>query len=184
MTALASGLGQQWDYESSQDIQNEIMKLLPGYYNLGQAKKPPVSPDAYFSNGYAAQVASRYVQPGTDTATDKPYRLIMGQLLYHSGKLSTQASGLINIAPNNGRLHMSPEDLSRLGLAEGGTVRLTSAKGSLVMAVQPNQSVMPGACFFPEHFNEPPVKDLMAVEVDPVTKVPTFKLTQVFVEKA
>jgi formate dehydrogenase alpha subunit len=157
---------------------------LPGYYNLGQSKKPMVSPDAYFSNGYAAQVASRYVQPGTDTATDKPYRLIMGQLLYHSGKLSTQASGLINIAPNNGRLHMSPEDLSRLGLAEGGTVRLTSAKGSLVMAVQPNQSVMPGACFFPEHFNEPPVKDLMAVEVDPVTKVPTFKLTQVFVEKA
>jgi formate dehydrogenase alpha subunit len=184
MTALASGLGHQWDYESAQDIQNEIMKLLPGYYNLGQAKKPMVSPGAYFSNSDAARVSSRYAQPGADTAPDKPYRLMMGQLLYHSGKLSTQASGLINIAPNNGRLHMSPEDFSRLGLAEGGTVRLTSAKGSLVMAVQPNQAVMPGACFFPEHFNEPPVKDLMAVEIDPVTKVPTFKLTQVFVEKA
>ena len=36
------------------------------------------------------------------------------------------------------------------------------------MAVQPNQTVMPGTCFFPEHFNEPPVKDLMAVEVDAV----------------
>ena len=46
MTALASGLGHQWDYESAQDIQNEIMKLLPGYYNLGQAKKPMVSTGA------------------------------------------------------------------------------------------------------------------------------------------
>src|SRR2546430_12642730 len=34
MTSLASGLGSQFEYESSQDIQSEIMKLLPGYYNL------------------------------------------------------------------------------------------------------------------------------------------------------
>ncbi|MCS6316738.1 MAG: molybdopterin-dependent oxidoreductase [Nitrospira sp.] len=35
MTALANGLGYDWTYESPQDVQNEIMKLLPGYYNLG-----------------------------------------------------------------------------------------------------------------------------------------------------
>jgi formate dehydrogenase alpha subunit len=44
-------------------------------------------------------------------------------------------------------------------------------------------AVLPGCCFFPEHFNEPPVKDLMSVEVDPVTGVPSFKLTQVTIEK-
>ena len=38
MTALANGLGHHWHYESAQDIQNEIMKLLPGYYNLGQPR--------------------------------------------------------------------------------------------------------------------------------------------------
>lgn len=115
---------------------------------------------------------------------DKPFRLTMGQVLYHSGKLSTQASGLINLAPNTGRLHLSIEDCERMGLKEGALVRVTSTKGSLVMGVLPSAPLMPGTCFFPEHFNEPPVKDLMAVEIDPVTKAPAFKVTQVFVEKA
>ena len=51
MTAIASGLGCQLDYESPYDIQREIMKLLPGYYNLGQPRKPTVNPDAYLING-------------------------------------------------------------------------------------------------------------------------------------
>jgi formate dehydrogenase alpha subunit len=142
-------------------------------------------PDPYLSNGYAAAVTQRYTA-GSDTMNppaDKPFRLSMGQLLYHSGKLSTQASGLINLAPNTGRLHMSLQDCERMGLKEGALVRMTSAKGSLVMGVLPSAWLTPGSCFFPEHFNEPPVKDLMTVDVDPVTKVPTFKLTHVFVEK-
>lgn len=185
MTALASGLGATWEYESAQDIQNEIMKLLPGYYNLGQPKRVTANPTTYLSKGYTASVASRYTAANAaPPPADKPFRLTMGQVLYHSGKLSTQASGLINLAPNTGRLHLSLEDCERMGLKEGGLVRVTSAKGSLVMGVLPSASIMAGSCFFPEHFNEPPVKDLMAVDVDPVTKAPTFKLTQVFVEKA
>ena len=46
MTALANGLGCQWQYESSQDIQTEIMKLLPGYYNLGQPRRIVPRPTA------------------------------------------------------------------------------------------------------------------------------------------
>ena len=63
-------------------------------------------------------------------------------------------------------------------------VRLTSDRGSLQMVVQPDQSIGPMTCFFPEHFNEPPVKDLMSVQVDPVTGVPSFKQTRVTIEKA
>ncbi|MGH7254655.1 MAG: molybdopterin oxidoreductase family protein, partial [Nitrospirales bacterium] len=43
LTAIANGLGASLPYESAQDIQAEIMKLLPGYYNLGQPYK--VTPD-------------------------------------------------------------------------------------------------------------------------------------------
>ena len=38
---------------SSNDIQAEIMKLLPGYYNLGQPRKVVPTVDHYLSNGYA-----------------------------------------------------------------------------------------------------------------------------------
>ncbi len=185
ITSLASGMGAAWEYESAQDIQNEIMKLLPGYYNLGQPKRKTGNPATYLSTTYTAGVAARYNAGNVGAPpADKPFRLTMGQVLYHSGKLSTQASGLINLAPNTGRLHLSLEDCERMGLKEGALVRVTSTKGSLVMGVLPSAPLMPGTCFFPEHFNEPPVKDLMAVEIDPVTKAPAFKVTQVFVEKA
>ncbi|MEQ1563277.1 MAG: molybdopterin dinucleotide binding domain-containing protein, partial [Nitrospiraceae bacterium] len=185
MTALANALGCQWEYESSNDIQAEIMKLLPGYYNLGQPRKVVPTVDRYLSNGYAGEVAARYRAPvASDAKAQRPYGLLMGQILYHSGKMSTEAPGLIKIAPNTGRLRMNPEDMKRLAVSEGGKVRLTSDRGSLQVAVQPDQSVAPQTCFFPEHFNEPPVKDLMSVQVDPTTGVPSFKRIGVTIEKA
>ncbi len=184
LTALANGLGASLEYESSQDIQNEIMKLVPGYYNLGQPRKVTPNAAPYLSNGFAPKVGPRYKKaPETPRQTQGTFGLTVGQLLYHSGKLSTRASGLIKISPNTGRLLMSPQDLERLGVAEGGRVRLKTAHGSLELGVQADRSILPGGCFFSEHFNEPPIKDLMPVDLDPVTGVPTFKFAHVSIEK-
>jgi formate dehydrogenase alpha subunit len=182
--AIGSGLGcKAMEYEHAQDIQSEIMKLLPGYYNLGQPKKVTVNPDAYLSNGYKGDVAARYK---TEQKADGAAKLglTMGQLLYHSGKLSTQASGLLLIEPATGKLHLSLHDMERLGLKDGDRVRMASARGQAVVNVKADVAMLPGACFYPEHFNNPPVKDLMAVEVDAVTGVPYFKQTAVSIESA
>ncbi|BCA55389.1 putative NADH-quinone oxidoreductase, subunit G [Nitrospira sp. KM1] len=182
MTAIANGLGCQWEYESANDIQAEIMKLLPGYYNLGQPRKIIPTADRYLANGYAAGAAGRYVTPSPPSA--RPFTLLMGQVLYHSGKLSTLAPGLIKIDPNTGRIRMNGSDMERLNLRDGDAVRLTSDRGSLQINVQQDHTVAAGTCFFPEHFNEPPVKDLMSVQVDATTGVPSFKRTAVTIEKA
>jgi formate dehydrogenase alpha subunit len=161
------------------------MKLLPGYYNLGQPRKVVPTVDRYLSNDYAVDVAARYrAAAPIDSKNQRPFALLMGQILYHSGKMSTEAPGLIKISPNTGRLRMNPQDMERLAVGEGTTVRLTSDSGSMQLAVQPDQSIAPQTCFFPEHFNEPPVKDLMSVQVDPTTGVPSFKQTRVTIEKA
>ena len=185
LAAIGSRLGCAMDYESAQDIQREIMTLLPGYYNLGQPKKLVASLDAYLGDGYAGEVRTRYSSLGTRHApsADSPFTLTLGQSLYHSGKLSTRASGLMTIAPNSGRLRMSPADLARMGLTDGSRVRLTSSVGALELGVQSDPALPSLTCFFPEHFNEPPVKDLMPVETDPVTGVPAFKQTAVSIEK-
>lgn len=78
---------------------------------------------------------------------------------------------------------MNAADMERLGLQDGALVKLTSDRGSLQIGVQVDQSVAPNTCFFPEHFNEPPVKDLMPVHVDPITGVPSFKRASVSIEK-
>jgi formate dehydrogenase alpha subunit len=186
-TALANGLGYSLNYESAQDIQNEIMKLLPGYYNLGQPRKTQPNPDAYLSNGYTAGVSARY--SSSDSRHPPPvtrhlFHLTMGQVLAHSGKLSTQASGLLQVAPNRGRLHMSLSDLERLGLTDGSRVRVASDQGAVELGVHADPALLPGCCFFPEHFNDPPVKDLMRVERDATTGVLTFKTAWVTIEKA
>jgi formate dehydrogenase alpha subunit len=121
--------------------------------------------------------------PPTDLGP-RPYALQMGQLLMHSGKLSTESPGLIKLAPNTGKLRMNAEDMECLGLQDGVKVRVTSKQGSLQLGVQPDRSLAPGTCFFPEHFNEPPVKDLMTVTVDATTGVPCFKQTWVSIERA
>jgi formate dehydrogenase alpha subunit len=183
MVGMANVLGSPMDYETTQDIQQEIRKILPGYYNLGKAPKVKPDPSRYFSSGYAQDVGPRYCINGKGKA-HRPFGLRMIQLIYHSGKLSTQASGLIEISPNTKNLSMCPEDLKNIGLASGERIRLTSDQGTLEMAVEENTSLMPGTCTVPEHFNDPPVKDLMARQVDAVTGVPYFKLTHVTVEKA
>lgn len=185
LSAIGSGLGcAAMEYESVYDVQREIMKLLPGYYNLGQPRKVTVNPDGYLSNGYSAEVAGRYASPVTRRSSrESGFVLTMGQVLYHSGKLSTQASGLLLIASSAGQLHMSLPDMERMGLKDGDRVRVTSANGSAVLSARADLSVLPGSCFYPEHFNNPLVKDLMAVEVDTVTGVPYFKQAAVTIEK-
>ena len=182
MVGIANGLDATMEYETTHDIQKEIMKLLPGYYNLGQPRKVIPNPEGYLNNGYQSEVASRYKIPANGH-TPRPFDLKMIQLLYHSGKLSTQASGLMDISPNTHSLLMRPEDMERLGLTPGERVKITSDQGSLELGIQVDLSVMAETCAFPEHFNDPPVKDLMPIQIDPDTGVPYYKLAQVTIEK-
>jgi formate dehydrogenase alpha subunit len=183
MVGMANGLGSPMEYETTQDIQNEIRKVLPGYYNLGKVPRMVPNLSDYFSKAFPQEVAARYPL-GRKNTPKRPYGLRMIQLIYHSGKLSTQASGLMEISPNTKRVRMSAEDLKNLGLSSHDQVRITSDQGTLEMGVKEDMSLTPGTCAVPEHFNDPPVKDLMALQVDPVTGVPYFKLTHVSIEKA
>jgi len=183
MVGMANGLGSPMEYETTQDIQNEIRKVLPGYYNLGKVTHVAPHISEYFSKVLPREVAARY-SVGRKSATQRPFALRMIQLIYHSGKLSTQASGLMEISTNTKSLRMSAEDFKNLGLSAHARVRITSDQGSVEMGVEEDMSLMPGTCVVPEHFNDPPVKDLMSLQVDPFTGVPYFKLTYVSIEKA
>jgi len=181
--ALGTGLGYPMEYEAAQDVQREIMKLLPGYYNLGEPRPVTARPEGYLRNGYVREVAARYAA-GAEADGARPFTLTIGQVLYHSGKLSTRASGLVQLYPSKGRLQMNPEDLAQLQIGPQDVVRVTSAKGALELRTEPNHDLARGTCFFPEHFNEPPVKDLAECVVDPTTGVPAFKFVRVAITRA
>jgi len=182
--ALGTGLGYPMEYEAAQDVQREIMKLLPGYYNLGEPRPVTAQPEGYLRNGYVREVAARYAAGAEADQAARPFALTIGQVLYHSGKLSTRASGLVQLYPSKGRLQMNPEDLAQLQIGPQDVARVTSAKGALELRTEPNHDLARGTCFFPEHFNEPPVKDLAECVVDPTTGVPAFKFVRVAITRA
>ena len=184
MVGLANCLGSPLPYETTQDIQNEIRKVVPGFYNLGQVAplKPTLSPD-HFGSEFSKAVGDRYKTEEPKTSP-RPFGLRLVQRLYHSGKLSTRASGLMEISPNTKSLSLGPEDMKSLGLVSGNRVRVTSDRGTLEIQVEEDISLLPGSCTFPEHFNDPPVKDLMSLTIDHTTGVPYFKLGYVTLEKA
>src|SRR5207245_9642338 len=120
---------------------------------------------------------------GTDQAV-RPFALTIGQVLYHSGKLSARASGLLQLYPSKGRLQMNPEDLAQLQLGPQDLVRVTSTRGSVELRTEPNHDLARGTCFRPDHSNEPPVKDLAECVGDLPLGVHAFKCTPVGIEKA
>ena len=181
--AIGTALRYPMEYENPQAIQAEIMKMLPGYYNLGEPRRVEAKPEGYLAKHYVREVAGRYAEEPPAGKDAGPFSLIIGQVLYHSGKLSTRASGLIKLYPSKGLLHMYPSDRARLQIGDGDAVRVTSARGTVELRTEANADLAAGTCFFPEHFNEPAVKDLVECRVDPTTGVPAFKLARVAIAK-
>ena len=107
--------------------------------------------------------------------------LAVTQSLYHSGKFSTRAKGLLRVQ-DKGVLSMNPEDAERLGIEDGGAVKLSNSQGQFETPVKFLDRVPEGVLIFPEHFDQE-IRRLFRVTVDPQTGVPYSKLTRVKVEK-
>ncbi len=165
-------------YKSVEEIRKEIGTAIPGYY-----RNLPSGADASkISQEYLARIASRYRIPIVEENNSQyPYRLVLGQIIYHSGKMTTRDSALLSIDPK-GELLFPADDARRLAVSSGDIVRLVSPSGRVEVPIEVSDRLPAGLLFWPEHFTEIPVKDLLAATVDPVTAVPYFKSGPVGVE--
>jgi NADH-quinone oxidoreductase subunit G len=99
-------------------------------------------------------------------------RLVVARTLYDTGRTVSSSPSLSSLATGP-VLVVHPSDLSRLGVAAvGDTVRVTSARGSVEVAVRTDTAVAPGTCFMPfaQGAGEPAPNDLVAVG-DAVTEL-------------
>jgi formate dehydrogenase alpha subunit len=96
--------------------------------------------------------------------------------------MSTRDKGLLEINAKK-LLQISPKDAETVGVGNEGRVKVTSPSGSVEVGVEVNLDLPAGSCRFPEHFNDPAVKDVLAMSVDPVTKAPVFKAGRVRIER-
>ncbi|HET6370707.1 MAG TPA: molybdopterin dinucleotide binding domain-containing protein, partial [Nitrospiria bacterium] len=83
---------------------------------------------------------------------------------------------------NAPRLQINPSDAERLKIASGQRIRLKSPLGEASATAEIDDRVPPGLVFYPEHFNDGGVKELMPYTVDPKSGVISFKLGAVQLE--
>ncbi|MBI3598776.1 MAG: hypothetical protein HY201_04950, partial [Nitrospirae bacterium] len=94
----------------------------------------------------------------------------VGQSLYHSGKLSTYASGLNTIISKEA-VFIHPDDAEPLGLVEGEIVNISLPVGAIQAPVAFSKRISRGTLFFPEHFSLE-IKKGLPLTIDPSTHVP------------
>jgi predicted molibdopterin-dependent oxidoreductase YjgC len=66
-------------------------------------------------------------------------------MLYERGRVVT-ASPALQVIERSSALRVNPTDASRLGIERGGQVKVTSARGSQTMTLEPDASVPVGVC--------------------------------------
>ncbi len=185
VSALAVLMGSPFDYAESKDILKEIRSLIPGYGSLGPAPVLPKADratiDRYLADGYRHDLAARYTLDTPVSRPDGTVQLELVQSLFHSGKLSTRAKGLIQVE-GKGVLRISPGDAARFALMNGDRARLSNARGEMTTEIKVVGRVPEGLAWLPDHFSQTAIH-LFDCTIDPVTRVPSFRTTAVSMMK-
>ena len=185
-SALSVLMHQPMEYADVKEIFSEIRGAVSGYALLGLTPTPPTVDEEtlarYVAGGFRDDIDRRYTLPPLALPLPGSLTLRLVQSLYHSGKYSTRAKGLMEIQ-GEGRLQINTSEARRLGIEEGDAVRLSNARGQATVSVTLQDRVPDAVVWFPEHFDQA-VRGLFSLAVDPQTGVPVWKATDVSVEKA
>ena len=187
LSTLSMLLNTPSHYSESKDVLKEIRSVIPGYGLLGPAPMPPkvdaATVERYLAGGYREDLGSRYtLAPLRPEAREATWHMRLTQSLFHSGKLSTRAKGLLELE-ERAVLRMNRGEAGRLGLADGDRVRVSNARGELTTTVKLVERVPVGTAWFPDHFAQH-ASGLFDCAMDPVTKAPAFRTTSVSIVKA
>ncbi len=184
-SALSVLMNHPMEYADVKDILKEIRGVIPGYALLGPTSTPPTVNEEtvahYVTGGFREDIDRRYTLRPLDVPPPGSLTLRLVQSLYHSGKYSTRAKGLMEVQ-GEGRLQINTAEARRLGIADGDAVRLSNERGQAAVSVTLQDRVPDNVVWFPEHFDQI-VRALFSLRVDMHTGVPVWKATDVMIEK-
>ena len=197
---IAGHLGYPMKYAGPEEIFEEIRRLTPSYAGISYQRLEAGGlqwpcPNAEhpgtvylhkdrFSRGLGMFFAIEHRDPAEMPDAEYPLYLTTGRLLYqyHSGTMSRRAPGLVEKAPEC-RVEMSAADAARYGIADGQQVRVRTRRGKITAKAQISDKAVPGTIFLPFHYAEASANKLTNAALDPVCKIPEYKVCAVQIEK-
>jgi formate dehydrogenase alpha subunit len=196
ISLLADKLGYPFPYQSTNEINEEMTSLTPIYggmqydrlkdYGLQwpcyDRSHPGTSTlhQGSFTRGLGKFHAIEYKPPAESVSTDYPLILTTGRVLehWHTGSMSRRTRVLHDLYPN-GAVDIHPEDALKLGITEGDLVTIASERGKIETPVHVTDKTSPGLAFMAFHWKESPANVLTNAALDPIAKIPEFKISAV-----
>jgi formate dehydrogenase alpha subunit len=188
-------------YNSPREIMDEINRLTPiyggiTYDRIGTQGLQWPCPDAEhpgtsilhvgkFSRGLGHFSAVDWLPPAEEPDEEYPFIFTTGRVLYqyHTGSMSRRSEGLNAIYPE-ALVELNTRDASKLGMSDGDMVKVSSRRGEVTARALVSDRTKPGVVFMPWHFAEAAANKLTIAALDPVAKIPEYKVCAVKVEAA
>lgn len=198
---LARRLGFEWDYGNPTQIMNEINELVPIYGGITHERLEgeesdglqwpcpdedhPGTANLYteefnFEDGKARFVPADLGDPTESPNDEFPIALTSGRVLYHwhTGQLTRRDEGLMShVGESFAEIH--PETAGKIGVQDGEYVEVESKRGSIVVKAKVTERTAPGKVFIPMHFATGAVNELTQEELDPISRIPDYKMASV-----
>jgi formate dehydrogenase major subunit len=199
---LSTLMGYPMSYNSAEEIFEEIRTVTPSYAGInyeridttGLAWPCPsvehpgttyLHKDGKFSRGKGLFNAIEFKEPRENPDNEYPLILTTGRSLfhYHTGTMTRRSSALDTHKPEN-EVEINPVLAEKLNIAEGELVRLSTRRGSIEVKAHITDIVEEDVVFITFHFAEAAANILTnADSLDPVAKIPEYKVCSVRLEK-
>lgn len=184
------------NYESPEEIFEEIRKAIPSYSGASyeniypEGKQWPINashPDGTeilhetsFPIGRGKFIPVSYGDPAE--SVDEKYNFIMttGRNYYHwhSGTMSRRTDILERESPE-AYVEINTDDARELGIRNFQSVTIESRHGSIKTKARITDKIPSKVIFVPFHFEESRVNRLVGKQLDPLSKMPEFKVVAV-----
>jgi formate dehydrogenase major subunit/formate dehydrogenase alpha subunit len=190
-----------WQYAGPPEIMDEIAALTPIYAGIryerlergDQLHWPVPSADHpgtpilhvdTFTRGRGKFHITEHLPPQEMPDGEFPLMLTTGRVLYHwhGAEMTRRSQALLQLYPRTA-VEISPEDAMRIGLNGRRMVRVKSRRGEMVADALVTDRVCPGLIFGNFHFpGVQNVNNLTIAALDPVAKIPEYKVCAVRLE--
>lgn len=201
---LSKRLGYPMEYRSTAEIMEEIRSLTPIYGGITHERiermkgiqwpcrtledtGTPILHTTRFNtpDGKAKFHVVEY-RPSPELPDEEyPFFLTTGRYLFHFHTGTMTRRSTIAKYTNEPFIEINPVDAESLGIKNGDEVYVVSRRGRVKGKAKVTERVPPKTVFSTFHFYETPINELtLADPLDPIAKIPNFKVSAVRIEKA
>jgi formate dehydrogenase alpha subunit len=194
-------MGYPMEYNNPGDIMREIAGVTPSYCGIDYERiendgihwpcpstDHPGTPCLHvdkFSCGLGVFHAIDYLPPAEVVDDKYPVYLTTGRVLYqyHTGTMTMKSEGLNKLAPRS-FVEISGEDAKSYNIADGDILKVASRRGEIEAEARISDKAVTGTVFIPFHYAKGAANILTNAALDPVAKIPEYKVCAVSLSKS